>query len=760
VKKRRPLWLYALIAAIPLIILGVWLGLRETSATRQERAYVPPKPEAPPDLEKLRPSFVAGLEAINKSDGTAAVKHLGSFTFGNRAVEEYRLLYLARGHELAKQPTEQRVALARLWDRNPKLAARDDAGNALAGIYAANGDWLNAADVASTLATHAAASPAAAAARWTTIESRFASGDLASLLYAARHLAVRNPREKRAPDAIDVVRTLSGIAADGGIPLTPAERLERGVSLMRDGDPQSALNELNALDGAGVPADLRAPLQLNRGLALNQVRQYEASNRLLEPLAGSAYRVAIPALYTAAKNYRLLAASINPNITKTITVKQQVGTVKVKQGKGKKAKTVTKPKFANVKKNIQLVDLAKKGKKETYERLAVERLKDVLQLKTVADDVRIEVLNTLIELAEAKNQDPYARQLIAELVKLDPRQDPGLQHFWDKAWAAYARGDWNGARELFHFISETYRSTNVRRQSRYWFARAGEHIGRKDESHAIYNELAGAPYEDVYVIYSAAHGGTKLAAAPNPLKSGHPDWNVIAEKEIPSELRLAYELTALADAKDARAEIALNARRINVQYAEALQADLYNSAGNMLEMMRSLRRAYPQIGSVEQDSVPPYFLRMYHPTRFFDAIKKNAEKNGLDPYLVCGLIHQESYYNPKARSAVGATGLMQLMPPTAKELAARLHTSTNLENPDVNIKLGTYHFRGLVNLFGGNTQLAVASYNAGQGNVMKWRRAAPSKPNDEFLESIPFPETRNYVKRVTMLQSAYRRLGQ
>ena len=69
-----------------------------------------------------------------------------------------------------------------------------------------------------------------------------------------------------------------------------------------------------------------------------------------------------------------------------------------------------------------------------------------------------------------------------------------------------------------------------------------------------------------------------------------------------------------------------------------------------------------------------------------------------------------------------------------------------------------HHIRMLLGLFSGNVFLAVASYNAGQGNVMKWRRAAPGKPVDEFLESIPFSETRNYVKRVTMLRSAYARL--
>ena len=104
---------------------------------------------------------------------------------------------------------------------------------------------------------------------------------------------------------------------------------------------------------------------------------------------------------------------------------------------------------------------------------------------------------------------------------------------------------------------------------------------------------------------------------------------------------------------------------------------------------------------------------------------------------------------------------MQLMPATGKELGGRLFHSfsvARLENPEVNIELGTMHFRYLIDLFGGKTELAIASYNAGQGNVMKWRRAAQGKPMDEFLESIPFTETRNYVKRVTMLSAAYARM--
>ncbi|HEX6179225.1 MAG TPA: lytic transglycosylase domain-containing protein, partial [Thermoanaerobaculia bacterium] len=233
------------------------------------------------------------------------------------------------------------------------------------------------------------------------------------------------------------------------------------------------------------------------------------------------------------------------------------------------------------------------------------------------------------------------------------------------------------------------------------------------------------------------------------------------EKQMPEELQLAYELTALSAMRDAYHEIRRNMRRSNIRMAEALMADVHNAAGNKVLMYRSLRRAYPQLATVEQDSVPSYFIRMYYPTAYGEEIDEHAKKQQLDPELVRALILQESYYNPKARSPVGATGLMQLMPPTAKEHAKKLgivFAASRLENPEVNVQIGTYHLRMLVNLFRGNTYLALASYNAGQGNVMKWRRAAPRKPIDEFLESIPFQETRNYVKRIVMLKSTYERM--
>jgi soluble lytic murein transglycosylase-like protein len=744
-------WVVSVAAVLgPLLIVVAVFRLRQTRE-HQRDFVVPAKPEAPPDLEKLRPAFTAGLGAIHHRDGAEAVRQLSSFHFGKRAVDEYRMYYLANAYQLAKDNVRARTTLADLSSRHPAFVHFTDAGLNLGGLYAAIADWRHAADAYAGVAANADDSNVAATARWSAIDARFARGDIAGVLYDARNIAIKNPRSPQAVHAIELARAITG----GEMKLTAPERLERAVSFLRDGDPQNAFDELALLEANGVPAELRIPMQLNRGLALNQLRRFEDSNKVLEPLAKGPYRFAIPAIYTASKNYGVLSASINPNVTKTIVVRQQVGTTKVR-AKGK-TKATTKPKFANVKKNVQLVDLAKKSKKDEYDRLATERLKDLLSLP-LAGEVRIEVLNSLIERAEAKNQDVYERQLIVELAKFDPSQEAGLQHFWDKAWAAYARGDLNGARELLAFIRDNYRNPNTKRQSMYWFARSGERLGRKAESAAIYHELASAPYDDIYAIESEKRGAKRQPTNVNPLTSNRMDWRDIAEQNMPKELRLGYELTALSDFADAKLEIDKNRKRKNQQFADALMADLYHASGNMLDTLKTLRLAFPALATVEQDSVPPYFLRMYYPLKYDDWIRRYSDANGVDRFTVMGLIHQESYFNAKAKSAVGATGLMQLMPATGRELAGRFHITPRLDNPETNIRLGTAHFKMLVNLFNGSNELAIASYNAGQGRVMQWRRAAPGKPMDEFIEAIPFRETRTYVKHVVMLASTYRRM--
>src|SRR5205085_3847975 len=265
-------------------------------------------------------------------------------------------------------------ARARLFTRNPRMVPAADARATLDALYGESGDWIHAGG----------------------FEARFYHGDLAGAFYAARRVAIETPSAKEAGDALAFARRVSGIADGGTIVFNAEERLERAISLIRENDPQTAVDELSILAPV-APKSIKDDVELNRGIALYQVHRYEDAIKVLDPLAGGAFDVAIPAIDHASKSYRALANSINPIVIKTIVEKKKVGTVKVRKGKTKKF--ITKPKYANVKKNIQLVDLAKKSKKDEYDRLATERLKDLLQIKAVSPDMRLDVLNQLAAIA-------------------------------------------------------------------------------------------------------------------------------------------------------------------------------------------------------------------------------------------------------------------------------------------------------------------------------------------------------------------------
>jgi soluble lytic murein transglycosylase len=173
-----------------------------------------------------------------------------------------------------------------------------------------------------------------------------------------------------------------------------------------------------------------------------------------------------------------------------------------------------------------------------------------------------------------------------------------------------------------------------------------------------------------------------------------------------------------------------------------------------------MRRAYPQFLTAGQ-SLPTEILQVIFPLAHWDAIKRHSAARGLDPYLVAALIAQESTFDPEARSVANAWGLMQIVPATGRRLARtaglRRFSTSMLTNPETNIRLGTLHFSRLVQQFGG-THYALASYNAGENRVVRWKAERPGIDEDEFIDDIPFPETQNYVKRILGTAEDYRLL--
>lgn len=155
-------------------------------------------------------------------------------------------------------------------------------------------------------------------------------------------------------------------------------------------------------------------------------------------------------------------------------------------------------------------------------------------------------------------------------------------------------------------------------------------------------------------------------------------------------------------------------------------------------------------------------MRILYPVAYEQTVLEHAQKNDLDPYLVLGLIKAESNFVSDAQSHKDAKGLMQLTDATAEWVAEKMGIEgfavSQLTDPSVNISLGCWYLRHLLDSYDGDMTLALCAYNAGSGNVAKWLADKRYTPDGETLETIPFPETKNYVCNTEKYAEMYKKL--
>jgi soluble lytic murein transglycosylase len=191
---------------------------------------------------------------------------------------------------------------------------------------------------------------------------------------------------------------------------------------------------------------------------------------------------------------------------------------------------------------------------------------------------------------------------------------------------------------------------------------------------------------------------------------------------------------------------------------EAAQAAV--DAGHCGSAIVTVRQIYPQLEAHPLTDVPrPVWLAAYA-MPYESSIRRWSESTGIDPMLVAGLVRQESAFSPDARSSANAFGLMQLLPSTARRMAkqAKIHyANSRLLDPDYNVRLGTIYVANLQKQFG-NIESVLAAYNAGEDRVASWTAGQNYREPAEFVESIPFTETRQYVQIVARNADIYRRL--
>ena len=339
---------------------------------------------------------------------------------------------------------------------------------------------------------------------------------------------------------------------------------------------------------------------------------------------------------------------------------------------------------------------------------------------------------------------------------------------WREAWMNYRLRNYAEAARLMDEQVQRYGAGTEVPAALYWRGRMYE-----DEEHdfahaAAYYRSVDANYTNYYYGLLARQRLAVLGQQPQVAETAA--LASVRHLEVP-------DLTDVVPANDPHvikakllANAALNeyiapeiaAAPGSGEWGALAQAQIYASYGEVTRTLQSMKKSGIPFFALPVKEVPTSYWRLIFPQPYWSDLVTDSERNGLDPYLVASLIRQESEFNAGAVSGAHAYGLMQLIPSTGKENAKKegmKHFDTaELLNPSINLELGTRNLRSVLDRFGGQPEYALAAYNAGETPVRQWMASGDYKDLPEFVESIPYSETREYVQAILRNRELYRQV--
>ncbi|PIQ29236.1 hypothetical protein COW36_17380 [bacterium (Candidatus Blackallbacteria) CG17_big_fil_post_rev_8_21_14_2_50_48_46] len=286
--------------------------------------------------------------------------------------------------------------------------------------------------------------------------------------------------------------------------------------------------------------------------------------------------------------------------------------------------------------------------------------------------------------------------------------------------------------------------------ARYWLARSLEtQSGPSQETQKLYQKLAQGPLNQYYTHLGQCHLNHQSCyqRAYPPLKNKPVSLDFLEANPLLKEIA--------EDAQHEILEVIAPFLSVAPKQEPLLKAYAYLKNKHYFRSIRTLWLV---------PSRDPEVLSLMYPLLYEREMQKFSQKYALPQALVAGLTWQESMYKADIRSRAGAVGLMQLMPATARETAAKAglkgFKQTQLTQPEINIQLGSFYLREQLNRWQGDLIPTIASYNAGPGAVSRWKRSFGELEADLFIEQIPYDETRRYVKQVLTHSWVYANLYQ
>jgi len=333
--------------------------------------------------------------------------------------------------------------------------------------------------------------------------------------------------------------------------------------------------------------------------------------------------------------------------------------------------------------------------------------------------------------------------------------------YWQAGWLQYTMGRYEDAVTAFDRTLHLINVGGLGLAALYWRARILEKLGETAQAATAYQTLC-ADVPNSYYCSSARlrpawkDGSDSNGTAVKLSVSENPDSTLIEDIHY----RRALELKLLGWQKEAGEELAQLTSKVGKERGVVLWvARLLNSSGEFHRALSLIQMFFSDVLDRGGPDIPSAFWEIAYPGGFLP-FAKTLPLQGIDPHLVTAVIREESAYNPLAISTAGALGLMQVMPHTGQKIAAQVGSDgfsrERLFDPCYNIRFGSWYLGHLAEKFNHNLVYAIAAYNAGPDIVTKWIQQFGYREQDEFIESIPYTETRQYVKKVLR---SYRQYG-
>jgi soluble lytic murein transglycosylase len=355
------------------------------------------------------------------------------------------------------------------------------------------------------------------------------------------------------------------------------------------------------------------------------------------------------------------------------------------------------------------------------------------------------------------------------LVKMFPSSTYAASAHWRTAWMNYRLHNYSEAARLMDEQIQGYPAGIEVPSALYWRGRIYEEQERNFAQAANYYRALTASYINFYYAGLARQRLNVLKAQtattpPAAVLSSVPKPVVpTLTGELPENEPHLIKARLLANAAlNEYIGPEIQASPTSSEWGSLAQAEIFTSYGETTRALQSMKHSGISFFALPLDQVPTVYWKVLFPQPYWSELVSNSQKNGVDPFLVASLIRQESEFNANVVSHANAWGLMQLLPSVGKSMAKKEglkgYNTNALLNPSVNLQLGTKNLRLVLDRFGGQPEYALAAYNAGDVPVRSWMAAGSYQDIAEFVESIPYTETREYVQAILRNRDIYRAL--